>query len=147
MAVGRFPIPIACVATALALAVLSGCSERRTEVTGKVTYNGAPLNRAGGEIVFVSKSGVQVAAPIDADGTYRAKGVVVGENRVAVYYVNRPAKTGRLLPKKGDTEPPAPVASQFVTPQSYASVDTSNLAFNVVAPAVYNPELKGPEIP
>jgi hypothetical protein len=52
-------------------------------VSGKVTFKGKPL--AGGKIRFVpAKKSAAVEAEIQADGTYEAKGVPVGEARVVI---------------------------------------------------------------
>ena len=89
----------------------SGCAPGKGDVTGKVTYNGVPLNKPDGNIVFVSPDGVQVVAPIAADGTYRATGVIRAQNKVAVYYPNPKfqelAKQPRKLPDRR-TRPRSP---------------------------------------
>jgi hypothetical protein len=36
----------------------AGCSPSNVDVTGRVTYNGSPLNRPGGKIVFVGPDGI-----------------------------------------------------------------------------------------
>jgi len=68
----------------------SGCAPGKGEVSGKVTYNGVPLNKPDGNIVFVSPGGVQVVAPIAADGTYHATDVLRGDTKIAVYYQQFP---------------------------------------------------------
>src|ERR1700722_14411353 len=90
---------LAFVALALALAVgASGCGTRHCAVTGTVKYNGAPLAKPEGQIIFVGSDGSQVAAPIGLDGTYTASKVTPGLKRVAVYYRN-PAFTKPSPPK------------------------------------------------
>src|SRR4051794_20142265 len=69
---------------ALLLVTLSGCGPSQTDVTGKVTYNGNALDKPGGKIIFFGSDNVPVSAEINSDGTYRASGVKLGENRVAV---------------------------------------------------------------
>ena len=83
----------------LALSV-GGCGQKKVDVTGKVSYNGAPLSKPGGQIVFVDATGNQVIATIGEDGTYRAPNVTTGLQRVAVYYPNPEIKKGRRFPVK-----------------------------------------------
>jgi len=129
----------------LAIAV-PACSGRKIDVTGKIRYNGAPLNKPGGQVVFVGASGAQVVGAIDADGNYRAKGVPAGLNRVAVYYRHPDFKPGKRLPNNGS---PAnvPRVAPFLTPEKYANVDTSGLSVNVDTGTIFNADLTGPEIP
>lgn len=125
-----------------------GCwGPRQFDVTGQVKYNGASLDKPGGQVVFVAANGIQVAAAIAADGTYRAIKVPAGLNRIAVYYVNPQVQGKRVSkPKKGEP-PPAPPASPFLTPPRYASVNTSKLEVQVAEGTVFNIELTGPPIP
>lgn len=150
----RSNVRIALWLAAAALAVgAGGCSgEKKVDVTGRVTYNGSPLCKPGGEIVFVDPRGNQVVASIGPDGTYRAVGVLAGPNRVAVYYPNPEIKHAKRLPpepKKGEApRPPAhPHVPPFLTPYKYASVDTSNLSVHVESGAVFNADMLGPKVP
>lgn len=139
-------------ACAVASLVLSGCKgDAPVAVKGRVTYNGAPLVKPGGRIVFVGPAGTQVAAPLGLDGTYLASQVPVGLNRVVVYYPNPASPAGGMKParpKRGDPDttfsagpPPA-----FLTPYKYASADTSELSVKVEQGTVYNAELVGPKM-
>ena len=122
-----------------------GCGSPAHDVTGKVTYNGAPLNKPDGQIVFVGPNGEQVAAPIATDGTYRAAGVAGGSNRIAVYYPAAKArtdKTGKLKPG----ELPKAMA-KYLTPEKYASPETSELSATVSSVNTFDAELIGPKIP
>ena len=68
----------------LALSLLLGCSSQKSapsEVTGKVTYNGAPVT--GGNMVFYSSNGIYAVA-IKPDGTYTAVDLPEGEMVVTV---------------------------------------------------------------
>ena len=142
-------------AVALLLAfALAGCSgEKRADVSGRVTYNGTPLNKPDGEIVFVGPGGAQTVAAIHPDGTYLAVGVPTGPNRVVVYYRNPDAKKGKPFPTKpkpGDPPPPVrsiPPPQPFLTPYKYAVAETSDLAVQVEPGTVYDVEMTGPKIP
>src|SRR4051812_38520323 len=114
-------------AIAMAALVVSvgGCGGKsQHEVTGVVKYNGTPLNKPDGKIVFVDSDGVQVEAPIGLDGTYKAK-VGSGLNRVVVYYPNPSfVKVSRPsgAPKMKDRPPPS---SPYLTPEAFANPETS----------------------
>ncbi|QVL30767.1 hypothetical protein KIH39_18175 [Telmatocola sphagniphila] len=131
-------------ALALSLAT-SGCGVPHYEVTGKVTYNGAPLAKSGGKIVFVGFNGDQAAADIAEDGTYKAPGVVAGPNQVAVYYPNPKAsrdKSTKLKPGEYRTSIPP-----LLTPSSYADATKSGLGCQVAKNETFDVDIKGPKIP
>lgn len=125
-----------------------GCGARQYDVSGKVMYNGAPLDKPDGQIVFVGAKGEQVMAAIGSDGTYHAPAVLSGQNRVAVYYPNPKAKVrekgGR--PKPGETVQIGPTEPPFLTPLKYGAVDTSELSVTVDRDMIYDVNLTGPPI-
>jgi hypothetical protein len=131
---------------ALALS-LGGCGKRQFDVAGKVTYNGAVLAKPNGQIVFVGPDGSQREAEIGLDGTYKATKVTAGPNRVAVYYPNPSFK--KMSRPKGKPDPGMrpPKNDLYLTPEAFASPDTSRLEVEVTDGTVYNVNLKGPEIP
>jgi hypothetical protein len=134
-------------ATAALALSLGGCGKRQFAVTGKVTYNGKALAKPNGQIVFVGPDGHQAAAAIGEDGTYTATKVRPGLNQVAIYYPNPGYK--RPSRPKGKPEPgerPA-MAPLYLTPEPYASPDTSNLKVEVGKGTVFDVDMKGPEIP
>jgi hypothetical protein len=122
----------------------AGCGPnvKLVEVTGKVTYNGNPPNDEGCNIVFLGPNGKQVTAPIAPSGEYKATGVVAGANKVAIYYRN-PAATQTRDP--GEKAPPSTSLLRNL-PSIYADVKTSELKVEVDTGAVYNVELKGPDL-
>jgi len=129
---------------ALALGA-GGCGQRQYDVTGKVTYNGATLDKPNGVVVFVGPAGEQVVATIESDGTYHASKVSGGVNRLAAYWPNPKAtqgKKGKLRP--GEIPPPSPPL--FLTPEKYSSPDTSGLSVTVEKEMVFDVELVGPPI-
>jgi hypothetical protein len=68
-------------ATACCLSV--GCSSGKGDVSGKVTFKGAPLK--GGIVTFVSEGGgSNIVASIREDGTYTASNVASGKYKVCV---------------------------------------------------------------
>jgi len=131
----------------IALAVgASGCGSRQYNVTGQVKYNGAVLAKPDGQIVFIGPKGEQVAAAIGLDGVYRATKVSSGLNRVVVYYPNPNAKKGKGSKPKPGEEPP-PLAPPFLTPNKYASAESSGLSITVEKETDFPVDLTGPEIP
>jgi hypothetical protein len=141
--------PVRAAALALvACGVAGGCGPGSHDVTGVVTYNGVPLDKPGGQIVFVGGDGRQVAAAVAPDGAYRAAGVPAGPNRVAVYYPNPKAQAkNREAGKLKPGERPPPPLPPYLTPEKYATPDTSGLTANVGPGATFNADLTGPRIP
>lgn len=129
---------------------MGGCGgPSQFDVSGQVKYNGVPLDKPDGKLVFVGPNGSQVAASIDRDGTYRASKVPAGLNRIAVYYPNPQSQHGKHLPsrsKKGEPPPLPSAASPFLTPLRYASESTSDLSVQVGEGTVFNIDLTGPPI-
>jgi hypothetical protein len=125
---------------------LGGCGGKPTfDVTGKVTYNGKPLAKPNGKIVFVGPGGEQAAADIGQDGSYSASKVAAGQNKVAVFYSN-PNFQKPTRPPPGSKTPPKS-SPAYLTPEDYASPETSKLTVEVKQGTTYNPELSGPAIP
>jgi hypothetical protein len=140
--------PIFGVLTLLALLAGAGAFLWKSQfaVSGRVTYNGAPLDKPGGNVVFVAADGRQTPAPISADGSYRVPSVPAGLFRVAVYYLD-PAAVQTMKRRPAPGEPPPPPRSPFLTPLRYAAVDTSEIAVQVNNETFFNIELTGPTIP
>jgi hypothetical protein len=120
----------------------SGCGARRFEVTGKVKYNGAVLDKPDGQVVFVGPNGEQAVAPIGPDGGYRASGVTAGLNKVVAYYPNPKAKREKVVKPKA-VQAPAPNEPLFLTPAKYATADTTDLSLTVDKDTQHDIELTG----
>jgi hypothetical protein len=123
-----------------------GCGPKQFDVSGKVTYNGGVLDKPDGHIVFLGPNSEQVDTIINRDGTYSASAVNAGKNRVVVYYLNpqsKAEKPARLKPG----EIPKSLVPACLTPQAYASPNTSELSIEVDKETVYDINLKGPPIP
>jgi hypothetical protein len=92
-------------AAALALLVPGASAQEKTgTITGMVTFQGKPLT--GGFVTFVTEKG-KADAKINADGTYRVRGVPVGPAKIVV-------------------------ASKAVAiPARYANADTSGLIYRI----------------
>ncbi len=141
----RCVLALAC--TACTLGTL-GCGSRQYDVTGKVTYNDAVLDKPDGQISFIGPNGEQAMASIGPDGNYRASKVAAGVNKVVVFYPNPLAKISKKTRRKLDKEEgQSPTQPAFLTPPEYASADTTEFSITVGKGTVFNPSLKGPEIP
>jgi hypothetical protein len=126
---------------------VAGCGPgyATTDVTGQVTYNGKPLDKDGGAITFYGPRGGPITAPIDRSGKYSAVGVSQGENKVTVIYA-RPVKIATKKGPKKDTAPSFGSETPFLTPEAYASPQSSELKVVVGSGTTYDPKLTGPEI-
>jgi hypothetical protein len=127
---------------AIALGI-SGCGQRQYPVSGKVTYNGGIYNKSEGIIIFVGPKGEQSLATINTDGTYLVEGIPEGLNRIAVYYPN-PKFEKPTKPKHG--EKPKPNSPAYLTPDKYASPDTSDFSVEVDKETVFDVNMTGPPI-
>src|SRR5689334_15925242 len=75
---------VAALVAALAAVPVAGCGRQPAVgiVAGRVTLAGQPL--AAGQVLLIPRTGVPVAGPILADGTYRVENVLPGEAIVTV---------------------------------------------------------------
>jgi len=82
----RQAISLLCLSSLVLLLVAGfGCSGKKSvEISGKVTYKGAPVT--GGQITFepASGSGTAGKGSIDAKGNYKVSGAPVGDVKVVV---------------------------------------------------------------
>jgi hypothetical protein len=62
--------------------LLAGCGTKVGDVSGSVQYKGKAIT--SGTVTMVGKDGVPVQTEIAEDGTYKLKGVSVGEVTIAV---------------------------------------------------------------
>ena len=119
--------------TALGCAASSGL----TEVTGKVTYNGQPVE--GATVVFVGDSTTRPATAITkSDGSYRlmtldATGAMPGKYTVTVTKTSAPAEPSEPPSMeeaaKNANRPPPPVKQ--LLPVKYGDATQSPLQFEV----------------
>lgn len=92
----------ACLGLAL-VGLLSGCSGEGT-IAGRVTCEGKPVS--AGTVHFHSANDTIVSAPIEEDGSYRARGVPVGEAKVSVLNFVPPSDPAHPGPPKPLPNPP-----------------------------------------
>ena len=75
------------VALSIGFLLLLGCGPKNTKsvVSGKITYNGHPVN--GATLLLyptIAGQGAEVSIPVAQDGTFRTADVPVGEYKVVV---------------------------------------------------------------
>ncbi|HVS38615.1 MAG TPA: hypothetical protein VMS17_23870 [Gemmataceae bacterium] len=121
----------------LLLAAAPGCGARKGNVSGLVSYQGAPL--PNGKITFICEGGDKPVLPATIrDGQYELKGAPVGPVKitVATYNPTPPVAppAGIPLMKRPDGEPPPPASNKYVAiPSRYGQPDQSNLSYDVQA--------------
>jgi hypothetical protein len=122
----------------LTFIALLGCGDAsKGRVTGKVTYKGAPVT--GGLITLIPTSGTGAAftIPIQADGSFTAKDVPLGEMGVGISTDDVP-EAGGMKPPPGVQMPAPPTPPKdSPAPAPTASADTSNMPKRVVIPTKY----------
>ncbi len=147
-----------------AVCILTGCSKKLTAtVSGKVTYQGAPIKT--GTITFHGAEKKMASAAIQPDGTYTCTEVPMGDVKVTVEQFGaglpggskvggpgvpgKPGGGGLITPGKKSPEktktpenaPPAPELAKLpanvgkleTTPLKY-TIDSSNQTIDIVIP-------------
>jgi hypothetical protein len=110
------------------LASLGGCKPANGVVKGRVTLDDKPLTT--GSVTFVVSKGTGVSGGIEADGTYTAVNVPLGEVTVVVSGAIMPtAPAGKPDPRK----PPEPAGPTGTVPKKYQDPKTSGLTLTVQA--------------
>jgi hypothetical protein len=117
------------------LLAAAGCGSRG-DVAGKVTCKGKPL--VWGTVIIVGGDGIPVPGNIEKDGTYRVRGVHIGEGKVAVASPNpkEAYEKARNMARKGQVlstlSPPDVDPKQwFAIPRKYESPEGSGLTVTV----------------
>jgi hypothetical protein len=109
---------------ALCLGLLTGCEDsgrQFTEVSGTVTYRGAPV--PGGTLLLQPGSGRAVVTMIDRNGRYEV-GAPAGNYQVAV--VSTAEIPEGVDPWKSKVRLPAPLV-----PERFGRTETSGVSFSV----------------
>lgn len=122
---------------ALLACMLTGCGKATGNISGVVKYNGKPL--PGGSVMFVDSSGAIVQTSIDSEGKFAAQKVVVGNNKVAVSYVDDKinqyaqeiAARGKGSLKPITNMPKLDTENMLTLPAKYSMPDQSGLIFDV----------------
>ncbi len=126
----------------IAVCCAVGCGPKAVDVAGTITYNGKPLDEEGCNIVFQGPAGQSVAAPVAANGEYKASRVVAGPNKVAIYYHNPEATKSR----EPGVKAPRSNSPLRNLPRKYGDVKTSELTVDVDTGTVFNVDMKGPAL-
>jgi hypothetical protein len=131
----------------LGLTILVGCgsgaNSKIGNVEGTIKVNG--VNANSGNINFTGADGTTIGAAIQADGTYRAIGVGVGEAKVTVTGAPPPVKGNAPLPVTKDSGMggTAPVGNPIPIPAKFGKAETSGLSTPVKnGTNTYSPDLK-----
>lgn len=139
----------AVVAAALAL---TGCGEKTTDVTGKVTYKGKAL--VYGNVAILDGGPAPKGGAIQPDGTYRVSGVRLGVHKVAVSSAPPPGSDAtkkstdrRDMDDERTTAPviPAPpevLKGWFAIPDKYGDPAKSELTMDVKPGQPFDLDLK-----
>jgi hypothetical protein len=109
------------VALGASLVMLSGCDKGTGEVSGTVTYNGAPL--PGGIVTFIAENGRVEPARIGEDGSYKVTNVPVGPVRITVTTPAPLQFPGR--------EPQELLGKYVAIPKRYGEAEDSGFTFEV----------------
>ncbi len=106
---------------AFALLLAAGCDESRSGVSGKVTFNGAPITR--GTVVFTAENNKAWAANISREGEYHIDGLPAGTFKVSLTNMaTAPQVRSGAAPAKDVQALPA-AAAQPPLPRKYAKPD------------------------
>lgn len=111
------------------LALIPIACQSRSNVSGKVTYNGKPV--VFGTILFHGRDGLR-QGNIQPDGSYSVLNIAAGDVKVAVNSINpknidmHPGKRPHLKP-----EPYPDAPGWFPIPKKYDNIATSELVFKI----------------
>jgi hypothetical protein len=141
MAGARYGIIHGGVLGLLALVVAAGCGKPTGSVSGKVIYKGQPLK--GGTVVFVTADGKTGGrSDIAEDGTYSIAEVPVGAVKISVETKSlkpnanraREGSAPKNMPPEAAGYKGGNTADRYIPiPERYSQVDTSELAYTVIA--------------
>jgi hypothetical protein len=148
--VSRLPWCSGCISLAIAMILCAGCVEKKSDVKGKVSYNGKAVEK--GEVTLLSSKGTTHFGEIQSDGTYIVKGVPSGMAKLKVGWIDESAieynrqlamkmreNKGGGIPKDKSLNPKAVMAS----PEKYADFDKSGLTVDVQGTVTeFNIEIK-----
>ncbi|HEV3144615.1 MAG TPA: hypothetical protein VGZ47_12070 [Gemmataceae bacterium] len=136
---------------AMAIVIFAGCGPSKSDVKGKVTYNGKPLEK--GEVTILSAKGTTHFGAIQPDGSYVVSGVPTGAAKVKVGWIDESAaefnrqlamkrreiKSSGVIPNDPSEKPKASLAS----PERFSDFDKSGLTVEVQGKLTeYNIDLK-----
>lgn len=131
------------IAVAIGAAAASGCGASGGTVSGVVTLEGKPVERA--TVSFLSVNGNVVSATTDASGKYSVDGVPGGATQVTVAQIEGGihADGGESIKKtKGGAAPLQSTTIKNKLPGKYANFDSSGLKFDVKGDTTFDIPLK-----
>lgn len=132
---------------AIGIVLLTGCGTKRSSggtVTGKITYNGKPVNGALLRLIPSSKEGEEFRIPVTQEGTYNSSGVPAGDYKIVVQGTEVPPdvqKTMKQMPKGMDPAKAEEMKQKFQQahqetptipfPAKYKKPDTTDLKWTI----------------
>jgi hypothetical protein len=118
------------------LGVVTGCSEPKGNIGGKVIFDGSPL--PSGKVTFICEGGDKPVLMADIrDGKYELKGLPVGPVKITVATykpspkVDRPPGLGPTRRPDTDDMPPVSPEKFVAIPVRYSQAETSGLTYTV----------------
>ncbi len=134
------------IVVSIGLVLLIGCAKRGTggSVSGTVTYNGKPVNRATLFFRPTSYEGKDIDITTSADGTFNASNIPPGEYKIFIEGSRLPADATKspqipkgMDPAKADEmkkkfeQMRGPAAATIPFPQKYRKAETSDLSCTI----------------
>lgn len=115
------------------VAIMAGCGSKSGTISGKVTYQGKPVE--GGSVNFLSEgpNATMKTGGIQKDGSYSVSGVPVGPAKVTVQGM----KARKLLipaalqKEQGGVKEVKTEQSEVYVPPKYSKTETSDLKYDV----------------
>ena len=123
----RLSRSFALLVAAVACAAATGCGPAKTNISGKVTYNGKPVIWGG--VIIIGADEVPIQASLTPEGTYSAVNVPVGPIRVGVSSPD-PTPPGRIDKETGKPLPsPVDRSKWFTIPDKFSDPRSSGLNY------------------
>lgn len=135
------------VLVSISIVLLMGCTSKRStngSISGKLTYNGKPVNGALLRLIPASKEGEEVRIPVTQEGTYSSTGVPAGDYKVVIQGTQLPPdveKTMKQMPKGMDPAKAEEMKQKFQQshqevptipfPNKYKKADTTDLKWTI----------------
>jgi hypothetical protein len=129
---------------AASLVDVSGCGgggKPTADVSGSVMLKGKAPDLEGLRICFMGSDGQPVVFDVNKDGSFKGRGVTLGENKLSLTYAppsNQSAQPQKRLKERGpgakdDVDPPPVAATKNPIPEQFRDAQKSPKTFTVEA--------------